>query len=392
MRPLDGIRVLELGQVIAGPYASLLLADLGAEVIKVERPGTGDSARSPDVTGVAGFSGAFATFNRNKRSVTLDLTDPADYHAFARLVRTADVVLYNYPPAVARKLRIDPQSLEAINPRVITCAISGFREGSPHADLPSYDLVHQAFTGYLLLSGREEDPPVRFGIPLADLATALFAAYGTLGALRKRDQTGQGETVSVSMYDSLISLLTYQATMFFLTGQEPARMGSAHEFVMPWQAFRTADGHIVIAARANHFWRAFCEAVGLPELVTDPRFADNTRRLAHRDELESLLDNHLRQRSTAEWMAVLVPAGVPAAPVRSVGEALTDPHLAASGMVQEYQHPAIGTVRLVANPVRFSSMATVTPQPPPELGADQWLVETTEANGDGEGGTGSDAS
>lgn len=375
MRPLDDIRVLELGQVIAAPYGSLLLADMGAEVIKVERPGIGDSARSPAVTGLSGFSGAFLTFNRNKRSVALDLKDPGDYRSFEALVRSADVVLDNYVPSVARRLRIDHDSLVRINPRIISCSISGFGADSPHADKPSYDLVHQALTGYMRLSGSEGDPPTRLGIPLADLAAGLFAAYGVLGAIRNRDRTGHGDAISISMYDCLISLLTYQATMHFASGQEPRRMGSAHEFVIPWQAFETSDGHVVVAARAAHFWVEFCTAAGLDQLVDDPRFQTNQQRLKHRDELEEILNARMREQTTAHWVEVLSAARVPSAPVRGIGQALRDPHVDVRGMVQEYEHPEAGTVRFVSNPVQFAGIPRLDPLAPPDLGADDGMLD-----------------
>jgi crotonobetainyl-CoA:carnitine CoA-transferase CaiB-like acyl-CoA transferase len=374
MRPLDGIRVVEIGQVIAAPYATTLLADMGAEVIKVERPPSGDSARDPSVTDMRGFSATFLAFNHNKRSVVLDLKAEADYGRLCELVRGSDVVVSNVIPATAARLRLDHDSLKRVNSRIVTCSISGFGYDSPNAELPSYDLIHQAMAGYMQLTGAPDDPPVRVGIPLADLAAGLFAAYGILAALRARDITGEGDSISIAMHDCMLSLLTYQAMMYLTAGIEPQRMGSAHEFVIPWQAFETADGHMVVASRSNFQWAPFCEAIALPDLAGDARFTTNDLRLLHRADLESILADQLRRATTEHWMTALRARNVPCSPVNSLREAFADPHVEVRAMVNQFEQPKLGTVKLPANPVHFRNAQLAEPTPAPALGADNDVV------------------
>ena len=367
MKPLDGIVVLELGQVVAAPYASLLLADLGADVIKVERPVVGDSSRDAQVTGMHGHSATFLTFNRNKKSIALDLKQSEDYSTFLDLVSRADVVVSNLLPPAARHLKVDPSTLRRHNPRLITCMISSFGSTDPESEKPSYDLIHQALTGFMMLNGENSDPPIRVGVPLADLAAGLFASYGVLAALQGRHITGVGDEVDISMYECMMSLLTYQATMYLTAGIEPRRMGSAHEHVVPWQAFQTADGWIVIAARTNHFWTSVCQAMNLEHLIDDPRFAQNKPRLEHRDELEALLGAKFLTDRTESWLRRLGNAGVPAAEVRTVPEALDIELQRANNIIQSTPHPELGEIKTMSNPVRFADMELVKHGPAPAL-------------------------
>ncbi len=367
MKPLEGVLVLELGQVVAAPYAGLLLADLGAEVIKIERPPFGDSARDPQVTGMRGQSATFLTFNRNKKSIALDLSDDGDYATFLELVVRADVVVSNLLPLAARKLKVDSASLRRQNERLITCTISSFGSEATESEKPSYDLVHQALTGFMMLNGQKSDPPTRMGIPIADLASGLFAAYGILAALQGRHLTGQGEEIDISMYECMLSLLTYQATMYLTAGVEPQRMGSAHEHVVPWQAFRTVDGWIVVAIRANHFWVALCQAMRMEHLIDDLRFHENKSRLENRIELESILAAKFLTDHTDGWLKRLSDSGVPAAKVRTVPEALDAEILRPDGIVRSTPHPDLGEIKTVANPVRFSEMELAEHDLAPEL-------------------------
>ncbi|MGW3810268.1 CaiB/BaiF CoA transferase family protein [Micromonospora sp. NPDC005113] len=367
MRPLEGVTVLELGQVIAAPYASLLLADLGADVIKVERPVTGDNARDPQVTWMRGESATFETFNRNKRSIALDLRSGDDYADFLGLVSRADVVLSNLLPRAARQLKVDPATLRGHNPRLITCMISGFGADSPESEQPSYDLIHQALTGFLMLNGTESDPPVRVGVPLADLSAGLFASYGILAALQARHATGVGDHVDISMYQCMLSLLTYQATMYLTAGIAPQRVGSAHEYVVPWQAFQSADGWIVIAARANHFWASMCRAMRLEHLIDDPRFAGNAARLENRAELVALLSAQFRTECTQSWLDRLTAAGVPAAEVRTVPQALDLELQRPDNSIRSAPHPRLGDVVTLSNPVRFGALDIADHAPAPAL-------------------------
>ena len=367
MRPLEGIRVLELGQVIAAPYAGLVLADLGATVIKVERPGSGDSARDVQVTSLGGHSATFLTFNRNKRSVTVDLRSPQDRERFLTMVDEADVVLTNLLPGAAQRLGVDPATLRARNPRLVTCLVSGYGGGHPASDLPSYDLVHQALAGYLMINGLPTEPPSRVGIPIADLASGLFATLGIVSALRAREVTGRGDAVDISMYDSLLSLLSYQGTMYLTEGTMPERNGTSHEFVVPWRAFPTADGELVVAVRAHHFWVGMCRALELDDLVTDPRFVDNLSRLRHREEIEEILAARFRTDTTAALLAVLNAAGVPCAEIRDPGTALDDANLRGRDLISSFDLDGLEVTAMRA-PIAFAESGPVPFVTPPELG------------------------
>lgn len=369
-RPLDGIRVLEVGQVISAPYAGLLLADLGAEVIKIEPPVGGDSARNPQVTGIGEHSATFITFNRNKKSIALDLKQSTDYAVFADLARTADVVLTNVVPAVARRLRLDPDTLGELNPSVISCSIQGFRTGDPRADEPSFDLTHQALAGYMLMEGRPGDPPLRISVPLADIASAQFAVNAILAALFARTRTGAGEHIEIPMYDSMLSLLTYTATLYLNTGRQPSRMGSSHEFTAPWRAVAAADGDFVIAVRSEKFWQRLCVAIQQPLLARDPRFDTNEHRLEHSEELSRVLEEVFTTKPVAHWLAVLREAGVPVAPVRTLAAALDEEVATGSDLVQTVPHPELGPLRIIGSPIRFRQLRLAEPSAPPALDGD----------------------
>jgi crotonobetainyl-CoA:carnitine CoA-transferase CaiB-like acyl-CoA transferase len=376
--PLSGTRVLEIGQVISAPYAGLLLADLGAEVIKIEPPGVGDSARNPEVTGMGDDSATFVTFNRNKKSVVLDLRDARHYDFFTDLARDADVVLTNMVPATAARLRVDAAVLRRLNPRLITCSITGFRREDARSAEPSYDLTHQALAGYMLFEGRPGDPPQRVCIPLADLATAQFAANGILAALYARSVTGVGDDIEVPMYDSMLSLLTYTATLYLNTGKAPARAGSAHEYTAPWQPVTARDGDLVVAVRSEKFWNRLCEAIGDPSIACDPRFDTNSRRLENREAMTQMLNAHFVGRTVEEWLTTMRTAGVPVAPVRTVAAALDEAVATGNGLIQQIEHQQARGLRVVGNPVRFASMDLAYPSRPPALGehaAELGLVE-----------------
>ena len=365
--PLHGVRVIEIGQVISAPFAGLLLADLGAEVIKVERPGTGDSARNPEVTGFRGKSATFLTLNRNKASVCLDLTSAEDYGLFAELIADTDVLLTNMVPAVARRLRTDPESVRQLNPAIITCRVLGFRADHPQVEEPSFDLTHQALAGYLTLGGLDGDEPARVAIPVADLGVALFSVIGILAALHNRARTGQGDDLDVPMFDTLLSLLTYQATLYLNEGQIPQRLGSAHPHTAPWQTFRAADRAFVIAVRNEKFWLRLCQSIGLPQLAADPRFASNALRIANRAELQAELERVFAARPADEWLAQFRADGVPVAPVQTIKDALDSEVTSASPLIQHFTDSEIGEVAIVGNPLRFRRMRLAAPRPAPGL-------------------------
>lgn len=353
--------------MISAPYAGLLLADLGAEVIKVEPPLVGDSSRDPAVTGMRGISATFVTFNHNKKSVALDLKDRAQYAALIELVRGADVLLTNTIPTVAQRLRIDPATLRPLNPRLITCSIQGFEDDDVRASEPSYDLTHQALAGYMLMEGSPGDPPARVSIPLADLGAAHFAVNAILAALYARTRTGVGDDIRIPMYNAMLSLLTYTATLYLNTGKQPVRMGSAHEYTAPWQAVSAQDGALVVAVRSEKFWRRLCVAIGRPDLEKDPRFADNARRLANRQLMSDLLDETFRADTVVNWLARLRAAAVPVAPVRSVADALEEAVGSGSDIIKVVDDPSAGPIRIVGNPIRYQAMSLSQPEPAPQL-------------------------
>jgi crotonobetainyl-CoA:carnitine CoA-transferase CaiB-like acyl-CoA transferase len=280
---------------------------------------------------------------------------------------SADVVLTNMVPATATKLRIDPDTLRAMNNALITCRITGFRSDSPRVDEPSFDLTHQALAGYLTISGTEEAGPIRVGIPIADLAVALFSAYGVLAALVNRERTGNGENIEVPMYDSLLSLLTYQATLYLNAGEVPARVGSAHPHTVPWQAFQAIDGGFVVAVRNQKFWQRLCTSLNRDDLAVDPRFATNEARLSYRLELERELQTVFSAGTRAHWIDQLRAGGVPVAPVNTVADALDAELSSGSALIGEFEDADLGAVKFINNPVRFSRMTLAPPEPAPAL-------------------------
>ncbi len=365
--PLEGVRILELGQIIAGCFGTVPLADLGAEVIKVE-PFKGDAGRLPSVGYLRGESALFLTFNRNKQSLVLDLKRPEGLEVFYDLVRRSDVVLDNFRPGVLKRLMIDYETLKGINARIISCSVTGFGEESPYRDHPSYDLIHQAMTGLMSITGEPGRPPVRAGIPVADLAGPVFACQGILIALLERERTGVGQRVDVAMFDALSALLTYIATLYLSQGEVPRPPGSAHEYQVPYQAFQTSDGYIVVVTREESFWQKLCQALGRPDLAADPRFTSNAARVRNREVLIPILEDLFRQRRTEEWVAFLGEAGVPAAPVNTLDKALDDPHLEMRDMIVGFEYPGVGPVRALGNPIKLSRHPKTRCAPPPTLG------------------------
>jgi CoA:oxalate CoA-transferase len=364
-RPLTGLRVLELGQLIAGTFGGMLLADFGADVIKIEPP-SGDIGRNPQVSTIGGYSALFVTMNRGKRSVVLDLKSTAGMNAFRRLVANSDAVIANFRAGVLERLGIDYAHLNEMNPSIILCDISGFGRDATGPEPPSFDLSHQALSGLMGVTGEAGGAPVRVGIPIADMSTALFAVLGVVSAVVGRRNGGAGVDIDLSMLQTTRFLLGYDATMYLNTGVEPKALGTAHAYSVPWQAFPTADGWIVVAVREEKFWRAYCAAIEMPDLLEDERFSSNAQRIRNREELVPLLSERMLTRTTSDWESIL-SATVPVAPVRSVGEALDDVTLTRADDVVDVPFPPLGTVRMLRNPVRFSG-EPIAYGAPPELG------------------------
>lgn len=365
--PLEGVRILELGQIIAGTYGGQMLSDLGAEVIKVEAP-EGDLGRTPSVAPYKGLSGLFLTFNRNKQSVVINLKSAAGRSLFYDLVKVSDVVIDNFRPGVLERLEIDYPALSRINPRIIQCSVTGFGIGGEYQDYPALDIIIQAISGHMAITGEQGRPPVRVGIPLADLSGGIFSCEGILAALFDRERTGRGCRIEISMFDTMLHLLSYIGTMWLTNGEIPKPPGSAHEYSVPWQAFATADGFVVVATRQDSFWRKLCTVLEDPDLAGDPRFADNANRVKNRAVLVPRLEQIFRTRTVADWLERLRGAGVPAAPVNNVDGAFSEPPVKEREMIVEYDHSEVGKVRLPGNPIKMSSMSGAISRPAPMLG------------------------
>lgn len=367
---LDGVRVLDLSRMLAGPYGSMLLADLGAEVIKIEEPRGGDPMRAmgPPFLGAARESAYFLSINRNKKSVVLDLEAPEGQQVFHDLCRRADVVWENFRPGVMARLGCAPETLRRINPRLIVCSISAFGQDGPYREWPAFDLALQAMGGAMSLTGEAGRAPTRMGLPMGDLAGGMFGALAVAGALYRRERTGEGAHFDLSLLDGQVSLLTYIAQYFWADGRVPGRVGSGHASVVPYQAFPTRDGHLVVAVFAEKFWAGFCRAIDRPDLATDARFDSNTKRVERRDHLVPILEAIFPARTTEEWLARLQVEGVPAAPINTVDRVVSDPQVLLREMVVDLEHPTLGALRTLGTPIKGTGMPPFRPVPPPSLG------------------------
>lgn len=367
--PLEGIRVIDQTQVLAGPFCSMLLADMGADVIKVEPP-AGETARQMGPRLAPGLSAAYLAVNRNKRGLTLDLGQAAGVEILKRLVRTADVLVENYRPGVAGRLGVGYDTLRRINPRLVYCSISGFGQTGPYASRGGFDLVAQGMTGIMSATGSEGGAPVKVGVPITDLGAGLFAVLGILCALRARRVTGRGQLVDTSLFEAGLALSAWEATEYWYTGQIPGRLGTAHRLSAPYQAFRASDGHFTVGAANAKLWPAFTDVLGLSHLTSDPRFKTVGDRLRHRAALETLVETVTRTKPRSHWLERCEAAGIPAGPIFSIPEALSDAHAQARAMVQECVLEGVGTVKSLGNPVKLSRSPATLRKPAPRLGED----------------------
>lgn len=369
--PLDGIRVLDLTQVMAGPFCTMQLGDMGADVIKVEPPGTGDLSRrmGGDALRLTGDDRApFLALNRNKRSITLDLKVPADRERILSLVPGADVLVENFRPGVMARLGLDYASLAAHNPRLVYASISGFGQDGPLADRPGFDLIAQGLSGVMSVTGTPGEAPVKCGIPVADLAAGLYAANGILAALFARERTGRGQYLETSLFEAALALSVWESTEYWATGVAPSAMGSAHRLNAPYEVFPTRDGYVAVAAITEAQWRQLCTALGRDELASDPRFATNGDRMTHRTMLAEELARTLRGDTTHHWVERLLAGGVPAGPIHDYAQVFADPHTSARGMVQRMYHPVEGEVNSLGFPVHLTDTPLAIRRPPPLLG------------------------
>jgi crotonobetainyl-CoA:carnitine CoA-transferase CaiB-like acyl-CoA transferase len=361
--PLDGVRVVDLSRVLAGPYATMILGDLGADVVKVERPGDGDETRSWGPPYAGGEAAYFLAVNRGKRSVAVDLKQPEGRALVLALCGRADVVIENFRPGTATRLGLDAAAVHAHNPRAVYCSITGFGRREPH-ERAGYDFIVQAESGLMAITGEPDGPPTKIGVALVDVLTGLNAAVAILAALRRRDLGGSGERIELSLLDSALASLVNVAQNALVTDAEPPRYGNAHPSIVPYQPFATADGWIAVAAANDGLFARLCEAIGLPELRGDERFATNAERVRNRDELLPLLEETFQTRPADGWVALLDAAGVPVGKIRGVREAL----LAAAPATVRVSHPSAGGLELVASPLRFDSAELRAAAAPPLLG------------------------
>ena len=377
MSALDGLRVLDASHVMAGPFAAMLLADMGADVIKVEMPGHGDQSRQMDPRISDDLSASFLAVNRNKRGLSVNLKDQRGVEILHKLVHTADVMIENFRPGVAVRLGVDFDTLTALNPRLIHCSISGFGQTGPYASRGGFDLVAQGMSGLMSVTGEVGGDPVKCGVPITDLGAGLFATYGILAALAARERTGRGQQVDTSLFEAGLGLEVWEAVEYFHTGRTPQPTGSAHRLGAPYQAFRCSDGYITVGASGPRLWPLFVTTIGAAELIEDPRFHSNADRLAHLAALTEAIEAVTLRESRAHWLELLERAGVPAGPINSVPEALNDPQARARGMVQAVEHPRLGTLQALGPVVKLSDTPASIRRTAPDLGEhnDELLAE-----------------
>ncbi len=366
--PLAGYRVLELAHLIAGPVCGMCLADLGADVIKVEEPTTGDLSRSVYHVSLNGEGPLYLTANRNKRGLTLDLSSREGRQVFYRLAERADIVIEAYRGGVAERLEVDYPRLARLNPRLIYCSLSAFGPEGPWREKPGLDALVQAVSGLMAVTGEPDGPPALCGAPLVDTIGSLLAVGGIQTALLHRERTGEGQKVDVSLLDGALLATAARLSVFHVTGEDVPRLGNAHPELVPYQAFRARDGWIFVAVRNEKLWHAFCRAIGQPGLVTDPRFATNADRLAHRMELTTLLEDVFPRRAVREWMDIFEAQDVLCAPVNAFSDMVRDPQVLASGMLVEQEHPKAGRFKTIGIPVRLEKSPGRIRTPSPLLG------------------------
>jgi formyl-CoA transferase len=384
MQPLEGLRVIDLTRALAGPFCTMMLGDLGADVIKVERPYRGDESRGwgPPFVGepygpYPGESAYFLATNRNKRSITVNLKSNEGQELVRRLASEADAMVENFRTGALDEMGLGYDAIQAVNPHLVYCSISGYGRTGPYAERPGYDLVIQAEGGMMGITGPEEGTPYRVGVPIVDIAAGMFAATAILAALRGRDLTGKGQLVDLSLLDSQAALLTNVASNYLIGGEPPRRLGNAHPNIAPYEAFRARDRWFTLSAANDRQWAVLCQTIGQPALVADPRFVDNGARVTHRPALRAALNEAFQARNADEWLAVLRDAGLPCAPINTVPEVFDHPQAQAREMVLAAEHPTAGRLHFPGFPYKLSETPAALRQPPPYLGqhTEQVLVD-----------------
>ena len=367
MKALEGIRVIDFTQAMAAPFGTMNLADMGADVIKIEPPVTGEPTRELSSIAQNGHSATFMTMNRDKRGLTVDLKRPEGVEIVKRLVKTADVFVQNYRPGVAERLGLGYEDLRAANPRLIYCSVSGFGGTGPYAPRGGYDLIAQGMSGVISVTG-EEGAPAKSGVPLSDLCAGLFAAYGILCALEFRQRTGEGQLVDTSLLEAAMALTVWEATEYWVTGKAPKPLGSAHRLTAPYQALRAADGYFTVGANNDKLFEALCRVIARPDLLEDPRFKGRSGRMENRAALIEAIEKTTIGETRAHWLERLDRDGVPAGPINSYAEALADPHALARRMIVDLTHPGAGPIKALGIPVKLSETPGAVDRAAPLLG------------------------
>ncbi len=367
--PLEGVRVLDLTRVLAGPYCTMMLGDLGADILKVERPGSGDDVRAwgpPFAPG--GESAYFLCVNRNKRSLTIDLKATRGRDLVRELARRCDVLAENFKTGTLDEMGIGYDALRSLNSGLIYCSITGFGTTGPYADLPGYDLIAQAMGGIMSITGAVDGEPMKVGVPIVDITTGMFAAVAILAALRVKEKTGRGQRIDMALLDSQIAWLGNVASNYLIGGQPPRRLANAHPNITPYEVYPTKDGYVALAVGNEGQWRRFCQVAEAPRLAEDPLFRTNADRVRNREKLVPHLKEVMRGRTSQEWMDLLRKDEIPCGPIQTVDRALNDPQVQARGMVVEARHPTAGPIKLVGSPLKLSDTPPAVRLPPPTLG------------------------
>jgi crotonobetainyl-CoA:carnitine CoA-transferase CaiB-like acyl-CoA transferase len=367
-KPLDGILVIDLSRVLAGPYCTMELADMGATVVKIEIPGSGDDTRAYGPPFLHGESTYFMSVNRNKMSLTLNLKHTRGKEILRQLLQKGDVLVENFRPGTLDGLGFGYDAVHALNPKLIYCSISGFGQTGPYAQRPGYDLIAQAEGGVMSLTGAPDDPPLKVGLSFADITAGMNAFSGILLALLARQQTGEGQQVDVSLLDGQVALLTYQAGIYFATGKSPERLGNKHPSITPYETFEASDGHIIIACGNQGFWEKFCKLAGLEPLLADSRFTTMKKRVENRAELTPLVAAGVKPRTRQEWYDLLDHEGIPCGLIKNVAEVCSDPQVLARDMVIQLNHPTAGPISVNGVPIKLSTTPGAVKDPPPLLG------------------------
>jgi formyl-CoA transferase/CoA:oxalate CoA-transferase len=368
MKPLDDLFVVDLSRILSGPVCTMLLADMGAKVIKIEPPPTGDDSRQWGPPFIGGISTYFLSINRNKKSLGLNLKSAEGQRILWSLIERADVVIENFRPGVLEKLGFGYSDVSKRNERLVYCSISGFGQTGPYRDRPGYDVIAQGESGVMDLTGYPDRPPVKLGASLADIVTGLYAFQGILLSLLARHRSGKGQHVDVALLDSMVSTLTYQALIYLTTGRSPKRMGTRHPSIVPYECFEAKDGFVNVAVTNQKQWVNFCNVLGFPQIATDSRFEKMEARLAHYDELKQMIDRVLMTMTRAEVIARMSEVGIPAGPVNTVGDVMEDPHLNAREMIVELTHPEYGPLRVLGIPIKLSATPGGVETAPPRFG------------------------